>query len=131
MSEIFLQRWPFLHVVGTHHGYFHHTSEPLEAVWDAHPDLLIVGMGVPKQEIFIDEHWEALRDAGVKGAIAGGAIFKFLTEEVSRAPLWIRKWHLEWIWRMLLEPKRLWRRYLVGNFKFLKLVWKERTKEGT
>jgi N-acetylglucosaminyldiphosphoundecaprenol N-acetyl-beta-D-mannosaminyltransferase len=127
-SDIFSQRWPSLHVVGSHHGYYQHTSEPLEALWDVGVDLLIVGMGVPKQELFIDDHWETLKNAGVKGAIAGGAIFKFLTGEVYRAPQWLRKCRLEWIWRLLLEPKRLWRRYLLGNFTFMMLVWKESRK---
>lgn len=120
---VFLKRWPFLQVVGTHHGYYEHPTEPLKVLQGSGAHLLIVGMGVPKQELFIDDHWNTLKDAGVRIAIGGGAIFKFMTGEIPRAPLWIRKCRVEWVWRLLLEPRRLWRRYLIGNFTFLKLIF--------
>lgn len=99
----------------------------LKAVHAADPDLLWVGMTAPKQEKWLDEHWSELQIHGHAGAI--GAVFDFFAGTVERAP---QKWidlGLEWLYRLLKEPRRTWRRYLVDNPKFCWLVLKEKLSE--
>ena len=96
----------------------------VDAVNAADPDLLWVGMTAPKQEKWLDEHWAELDIRCHAGAI--GAVFDFFAGTVERAP---RKWidlGLEWFYRLLKEPRRTWRRYLVNNPKFCWLVLKEK-----
>ncbi len=96
----------------------------VDAVNAADPDLLWVGMTAPKQEKWLDSHWAELDIRCHTGAI--GAVFDFFAGTVERAP---QKWidlGLEWLYRLLKEPRRTWRRYLVNNPKFLWLVLKER-----
>ncbi len=119
------ERWPSIISVGSHHGYFQDDAPVLEAIQKAHPEVLLVCMGVPKQELFLERNWDILVNSGVRLAIAGGAIFDFLTGTVPRAPDWMRKARLEWLYRLWIEPRRLWRRYLVGLFPFAWVVTKE------
>ena len=96
----------------------------VDAVNAADPDLLWVGMTAPKQEKWLDEHWAELDIHCHAGAI--GAVFDFFAGTVERAP---RKWidlGLEWFYRLIKEPRRTWRRYLVNNPKFCWLVLKEK-----
>ena len=96
----------------------------IDAVNAADPDLLWVGMTAPKQEKWLDEHWAELDIHCHAGAI--GAVFDFFAGTVERAP---RKWidlGLEWFYRLIKEPRRTWRRYLVNNPKFCWLVLKEK-----
>ena len=96
----------------------------VDAVNAADPDLLWVGMTAPKQEKWLDEHWAELDIRCHAGAI--GAVFDFFAGTVERAP---RKWidlGLEWFYRLIKEPRRTWRRYLVNNPKFCWLVLKEK-----
>ena len=96
----------------------------VDAVNAADPDLLWVGMTAPKQEKWLDEHWAELNIRCHAGAI--GAVFDFFAGTVERAP---QKWidlGLEWLYRLLKEPRRTWRRYLVNNPKFCWLVLKEK-----
>lgn len=80
------------------------------------PDILFVAMGVPMQELFIERYRNQL---GVPLLLAVGALFDFYSGKVSRAPFIVRTLRMEWAYRMMLEPKRLWRRYLLGNIIFL------------
>ena len=96
----------------------------IDAVNAADPDLLWVGMTAPKQEKWLDKHWAELDIHCHAGAI--GAVFDFFAGTVQRAP---QKWidfGLEWFYRLIKEPRRTWRRYLVNNPKFCWLVLKEK-----
>ena len=96
----------------------------VDAVNAADPDLLWVGMTAPKQEKWLDEHWAELNIRCHAGAI--GAVFDFFAGTVERAP---QKWidlGFEWLYRLIKEPRRTWRRYLVNNPKFCWLVLKEK-----
>lgn len=112
-------RWPGLKIVGTRSGYFTDEKEVVSAITAARTQVLLVGMGVPRQELFLAEHAEQLFLGGVRIAVAGGAIFDFLGGTVRRAPKLVRALHSEWVWRLGLEPVRLAHRYLVGNPVFL------------
>lgn len=80
------------------------------------PDILLVAMGVPRQELFIDEH---ITSEHCTIASAVGALFDLHTGRVQRAPHWVQKVHMEWAHRLLQEPRRLAKRYLIGNPVFL------------
>jgi N-acetylglucosaminyldiphosphoundecaprenol N-acetyl-beta-D-mannosaminyltransferase len=91
----------------------------LEAIRSAAPDLVIVGLGAPKQEIWIHEVADALRPAVLLGV---GAAIDFLAGTARRAPKWMSAAGLEWAYRLTREPRRLWRRYLVRDPRFLGIV---------
>lgn len=92
------------------------------------PDLTLVAMGSPLQEIWIDENITVAHGRLVIGV---GALFDFISGHVSRAPGWLREFRLEWLYRLLLEPGRLWRRYILGNPLFLYRVYRYRlTRKG-
>ena len=96
----------------------------IKAINDVDPDLLWIGMTAPKQEKWAYEHWDELNIHCHCGTI--GAVFDFYAGTVKRAPLWWQKHSLEWLYRLLMEPRRMWRRYLIGNAKFLYYIYKEK-----
>lgn len=95
----------------------------IEAINKANPNLLWIGMTAPKQEKWTYTHWKELDIHCHVGTI--GAVFDFFAGTVERAPLWWQEHGLEWLYRLLKEPKRMWRRYIIGNTLFLKNVVKE------
>ena len=95
----------------------------IQAINDAEPDLLWIGMTAPKQEKWTYRHWNELNIHCHCGTI--GAVFDFYAGTVKRAPLWWQKHSLEWLYRLLMEPRRMWRRYIIGNTKFLYYIFKE------
>ena len=101
-------------------------AEMVRAINDAKPDLLWIGMTAPKQEKWTYKHWGALDIDCHVGTI--GAVFDFYAGTMKRAPLWWQEHSLEWLYRLLKEPKRMWRRYLVGNALFLWNVIKLKVK---
>lgn len=94
-----------------------------QAINEADPDLLWIGMTAPKQEKWTYQHWNELNIHCHCGTI--GAVFDFYAGTVKRAPLWWQKHSLEWLYRLLMEPRRMWRRYIIGNAKFLCYILKE------
>jgi N-acetylglucosaminyldiphosphoundecaprenol N-acetyl-beta-D-mannosaminyltransferase len=86
---------------------------------DARPDLLLVALGAPKQELWTQRVREQIRPAV---AVCIGASLDFITGRVTRAPQWISSMGLEWLYRLIQEPRRLWRRYLVQDPKFVRVV---------
>ena len=95
----------------------------IEAINAANPDLLWIGMTAPKQEKWTYSHWEELDIHCHVGTI--GAVFDFFAGTVERAPMWWQRHGLEWLYRLLKEPKRMWRRYIIGNALFLWNMLKE------
>lgn len=96
----------------------------IEAINNTKPDLLWIGMTAPKQEKWAYAHWNELNINCHVGTI--GAVFDFYAGTMQRAPIWWQEHSLEWLYRLLKEPKRMWRRYLIGNILFL---WNIFTKE--
>lgn len=119
------RRFPRHEWVGFRDGYFKFGDEAelLENLRKERIDLLLVAMGNPLQELWIDRCAAASRATVCVGV---GALFDFLSGEVRRAPAWVRRVRLEWAYRLVLEPGRLWRRYLVGNATFLWHAWRDR-----
>ena len=116
------ERYPGLRIVGDHHGYFDHSAGSaeneavLEEINATSPDILLVGLGMPRQEIWLTQNRHRL-DAGV--ALTGGAVFDYVSGRVRRGPRLLTEHGLEWLARLIHEPRRLWRRYLIGNPLFL------------
>ncbi|KPB02501.1 WecB/TagA/CpsF family glycosyltransferase [Ahrensia marina] len=100
------------------HGFINDAEqeEMLVALSDFQPDILLVALGVPNQELWIHEHIKPEHCTIVFGV---GALFDFLANNVKRAPEWARNLRIEWIYRLMQEPARLWRRYILGNPLFI------------
>ena len=125
-----LRRWyPRLDVRGTHHGFFDldgpHSERVLEHIAENPPDVLLVGMGTPQQEMWVEANSDRI-EASVVWTV--GALFDYVAGRVPRAPHWIADNGLEWIFRLVVEPRRMWRRYLLGNPAFLYRVLSERRR---
>ena len=95
----------------------------IDAINAANPDLLWIGMTAPKQEKWTYSHWNELNIHCHVGTI--GAVFDFFAGTVERAPIWWQEHDLEWLYRLIKEPKRMWRRYIIGNSLFLWNMVKE------
>lgn len=95
----------------------------IEAINRANPDLLWIGMTAPKQERWAYRHWNELDIHCHCGTI--GAVFDFFAGTMERAPLWWQEHSLEWLYRLLKEPKRMWRRYIIGNTLFIWNIFRE------
>jgi alpha-1,3-mannosyltransferase len=117
-----IEKWkieyPQHEFVGYENGFYQQENLPeiTNRIRLLKTDLLLVAMGNPKQEQWIDEH---LATTGAKMGIGVGALFDFTAGKVHRAPEWVRKIKCEWVYRFLQEPKRLFKRYLIGNGLFL------------
>ena len=96
----------------------------IDAINAVNPDLLWIGMTAPKQEKWTYSHWNELNIHCHVGTI--GAVFDFFAGTVERAPIWWQRHGLEWLCRLLKEPKRMWRRYIIGNTLFLWNMLKEK-----
>lgn len=96
----------------------------IKAINDADPDLLWIGMTAPKQEKWTYSHWKNLDIHCHCGTI--GAVFDFYAGTAKRAPEWWQLHGLEWLYRLILEPRRMWRRYIIGNIRFLCIIFREK-----
>ena len=119
--------YPGINIVGWHDGYFGKAGEAGEAVVVADikrckPDVLFVAMSSPLKEKFIHNNTAAMN---VPVSIGVGGIFDIIAGKCQLAPEWVSKIGLEWLYRFIQEPRRMWRRYLITNFKFMGLVIKE------
>lgn len=97
--------------------------EIIEAINRANPDLLWIGMTAPKQKKWAYRHWNELHIHCHCGTI--GAVFDFFAGTMKRAPMWWQEHSLEWLYRLIKEPKRMWRRYIIGNTLFIRNVMRE------
>ena len=123
-----LAEFPALVVAGFRDGYFAgRESSVVDEVARSRADILFVAMGSPAQEFFIDEHLEAL---GARFCLGVGGSFDHIAGISKRAPGWMQRAGLEWLYRFASEPRRLWRRYLIGNVKFARLLVESRRGTG-
>jgi len=119
--EMIQEQVPDLKVAGIRNGYFTPAEEKdiIKDIQEKRPEILLVGMGVPQQEKWLREH---LQELNVPVAWGVGALFEYYAGKVSRAPYWMRSNGLEWLYRLILEPGRMWKRYLIGNILFIMRV---------
>jgi len=113
-----VDRFPGLDVCGIADGYFDTTEAPerARAIRESGAKILIVGMGVPRQEEFIESHWDEL---GIELTIPVGGSFEVIAGTARRAPVFLQRIGMEWSFRLAQEPRRLWKRYLVTNTQFI------------
>ncbi len=116
-------KFPKLDICGFHNGYFgeQENQRIIQEINFLHPTMVIVGMGTPKQEKWIKDNMYLI-DTKVFWAV--GAMIDVISGELPRAPLFMQKLNLEWLHRLCQEPKRLWKRYLIGNLLFIGYVIK-------
>ena len=91
---------------------------------DLGADVVWVGMGTPKQDLLVHR----MAAIGDQTFVAIGAAFDFIAGTKSQAPRWMMRLGIEWLYRLVTEPRRLWKRYLVYNAKFVRLLWQSRTR---
>lgn len=121
-AQQLVRRFPRLRILGSQHGYFDKSKDSADnqalvgRLNALKPDILVVGMGMPLQEKWLKENWESV-EASV--ALTGGAVFDYVSGHLRRPPNWMSQHGLEWLGRLFIEPRRLWRRYLIGNPLFL------------
>ncbi len=118
-------RYPDLQILGFDRPPIGHEFDPAviaqvkKRISDAHPDFLFVCLGVPRQEKWIEHH---ATDLPVKVVLGNGAAFDVLAGFFHRPPVWIQNIGMEWLYRLCVEPKRLCKRYLLGNLHFMERV---------
>jgi len=124
-AEWIAQRYPQMKMAGYRNGYFSDEEEPqvLEAIKQSGADILLVALGAPRQEKWIAANKLA---SGAKVSIGVGGLLDFYSGRIPRAPVWMRELGMEWFYRFWQEPRRMWRRYFVGNAVFLFRVATER-----
>jgi len=118
-------QYPDIRILGAHHGYFDKatgSSENMSVINEINaiqPDILVLGFGMPLQERWLFENWDQV-DACI--ALTGGAVFDYVSGELKRGPKFLTDNGFEWLARLLIEPRRLWQRYIIGNPLFLSRV---------
>jgi N-acetylglucosaminyldiphosphoundecaprenol N-acetyl-beta-D-mannosaminyltransferase len=119
--------FPKLLVAGYRNGFFNPEDEAriVEMINSAHSDILFMGMPSPRKEFFVEKYKDQLN---VKYILGVGGFFDILSGSINRAPIWMQNMGLEWFYRLIKEPKRMWRRYLIGNTTFIKLVLLEKIR---
>lgn len=120
------QLYPGLKLAGYHHGYFWDDEQTMvDKIRESGAQLLFVAITSPKKENFINKWREEL---GVTFVMGVGGTFDVVAGKVKRAPLWMQKYGLEWLYRVIQEPRRMWKRYLVTNTKFALMLLKAKFK---
>ncbi|QQX81830.1 WecB/TagA/CpsF family glycosyltransferase [Shewanella sp. KX20019] len=134
-----IKSYPNLKIAGTHSGYFNTTNSNgnndadkghgcrendavVNQINQAQADILLVAMGAPLQEQWLKDNQHQLN---CHVGIGVGGLFDFYSNRIKRAPAWLRQMGMEWSYRLLQEPRRMWQRYIIGNPTFLLRVWRE------
>jgi len=129
VAAVLKAKHPGLAIAGTMHGHFSASDEDdvVARIRETNPGLLLVGMGNPLQERFLARR---LKDSGARIGLGVGAYLDFQVGEVERAPTWMNRIGIEWVHRLFQEPRRMWRRYLLGNPLFVWRVLRSRLRGG-
>jgi N-acetylglucosaminyldiphosphoundecaprenol N-acetyl-beta-D-mannosaminyltransferase len=127
--EYYKTKYPALKIAGYRNGYFNKEDEKdiINDIKQSKADILLVAFSSPKKEIWLSEHGIKLKVPFMMGV---GGSFDVIAGITKRAPNWMQKSGLEWFYRFIQEPKRMWKRYLVGNFKFIYYTFAEMKKQN-
>jgi N-acetylglucosaminyldiphosphoundecaprenol N-acetyl-beta-D-mannosaminyltransferase len=125
LRSICRERHPGLIIAGYRDGYFKDADHPqvIQQIRDSNADVLFVGMPTPFKEVWCEQHREGLSVPVIMGV---GGSFDVIAGYIRRAPKWMQACALEWSWRLMMEPRKMWKRYLVTNTKFLWLLFRRR-----
>ena len=123
-ADVFSRRYPMLQVAGLRSGYFtdKESEGVVQEINDSGADLLLIGMSTPRKEFWVDQNLEKLKVSVAQGV---GGSFDVAAGLVVRAPIWMQRSGLEWLYRLIQEPHRMWRRYLETNSVFVFLVLRD------
>jgi N-acetylglucosaminyldiphosphoundecaprenol N-acetyl-beta-D-mannosaminyltransferase len=123
-ADVLPSRYPGLELAGWRNGYWDATEEPavVAGIRSARPDILFVAISSPKKELFLNR-WKA--ELKVPFVMGVGGTFDVVAGLTRRAPRWMQRYGFEWLFRLGQEPRRLWRRYLVEDMAFFRLLWRE------
>lgn len=133
-AENLQKSYPELQVVGTYSppiGFEYNHDEIgkiINTIRDLKPDILVIGLGSPKQEKYIYRYYKRM---GIPFSIGLGASFDFAAGRIRRAPRWMSRNGLEWLFRLIMEPKRLFKRYVIDDRQIFKLIWKYRKDDSS
>jgi N-acetylglucosaminyldiphosphoundecaprenol N-acetyl-beta-D-mannosaminyltransferase len=130
VEDNFRQQYKNLQIVGRRNGYFSIQEEQqiAEEIRKAKPDMLFVAFSSPKKEYWIKKYLDFMKVPFVMGV---GGSFDVIAGVTSRAPKWMQGLGLEWLYRFMQEPRRMWKRYIIGNFKFVLLTVKTKIRKET
>ncbi|MDK2594741.1 WecB/TagA/CpsF family glycosyltransferase [Pseudoalteromonas obscura] len=115
-GESLQKQYVGLDIRGAHHGYFNSDDDIIEQINQSGATILLVALGSPRQELWLAKNKHRLN---CQCALAVGGLFDFFSGAIPRAPLWMRELGLEWVWRLMQEPKTKFNRYVIGNPVFL------------
>lgn len=127
-KDILIKEYPNINIVGIHDGYFERKdwNKVTNKIKEVNPDLIFVGITSPTKEYLI----EFLQNNGINSVLMGvGGSFDVISGNIPRAPIWMQKINLEWLFRVIQEPRRLFKRYFFGNIQFIKLIVKEKHRK--
>jgi N-acetylglucosaminyldiphosphoundecaprenol N-acetyl-beta-D-mannosaminyltransferase len=122
MIGLLRERYPSLVIAGHHNGYWSDDNEVIAEVRRARPHFLFLAIPSPRKEYWLSQHLDSLAVPFVMGV---GGTFDVIAGKVRRAPRWVQQIGCEWIYRVVQEPRRMWKRYLRGNSAFLVLTARE------
>ena len=127
VKSIFEEKYPNLQIVGFRNGYFTEADEDdiVKDMQKSGADMLFVAFSSPKKEYWVHKYIKQLNIPFVMGV---GGSFDVVVGVTKRAPLWMQKCGLEWFYRFIQEPGRMWKRYFIGNAKFVLLTYKTKFK---
>jgi N-acetylglucosaminyldiphosphoundecaprenol N-acetyl-beta-D-mannosaminyltransferase len=123
VKRVFKEKYPKIQIAGIRNGYFKEDEEAeiVNMIAQSNSDILFVAFSSPQKEFWINKYLDQLNVPFVMGV---GGSFDIVAGSTGRAPLWMQKRGLEWFYRFLQEPGRMWKRYLIGNAKYIILVYK-------
>lgn len=125
-AENVCKQIPGIQIVGTNSGYFSSDTEVIKKVNNSEADILFVAMGVPLQEKWIIQN---RRELNPRLCLGVGALFDYLSGNTPRAPKIMIRLHLEWLWRIFIEPKRMFKRYVIDGAKLCWIILKYKLNE--
>ena len=122
------KKYPHLKIVGSRNGYYEPEEEEsiFNLINEASPDILLLGMSSPKKELFFESYGHKIHARYILGV---GGYFDILAGQIKRAPRWMQNSGMEWFFRLMQEPRRLWKRYLIGIHQFIWLVTREKFRK--
>ena len=129
IKHIFKEQYPSLQIVGTRNGYFTEADEPaiVNAMAASGADMLFVAFSSPKKEYWVHKY---IHDLNIPFVMGVGGSFDVVAGVTDRAPKWMQDHGLEWFYRFIQEPRRMWKRYVIGNAQFIAYTYKARKNQA-
>ncbi len=128
VKTVFLNQYPSLRIVGVRNGYFSESDEPemVKEMSTSGADMMFVAFSSPMKEYWVNKYLQQLNIPFVMGV---GGSFDVVAGVTNRAPKWMQKIGLEWLFRLIQEPRRMWKRYVVGNAQFIRYTYRVKREQ--